>query len=112
MSTRRNQSLLPERQTEIHLLGWLGQAGDGDILEYHQGFLALDRAFNSSPPNNSEHAELGRLASRTLRLAEQGLVHIVQRRLCRERFSYLAIARPSTATRPRTTQTIMSEENA
>ena len=44
MSASRIQSLLPERQSEINLLAWLGQAGFGEALEYHQGFLALDRS--------------------------------------------------------------------
>jgi hypothetical protein len=38
------------------------------------------------------------MASQAMRLAEHGLVHLLQRRVCSERFSYLAIARPRAET--------------
>ena len=111
MSASRNQSLLPERQSEIHLLAWLGQAEFGEVLEYHQGFLALDRSLRGDTMKDADQRALCLVATRAMRLADQGLVHLLQRRIGRDRFSYLAIARPRTPINPLATQTLMSEEN-
>ncbi|MFO0992595.1 MAG: hypothetical protein U1E67_11775 [Hyphomicrobiales bacterium] len=72
---------------EIGFLGWLGQAKPGDILEYHRGFLAVDRAW-------SNNRGLDLLASRAVWAADRGLVDLVQRRVGPEQYRYLAIARP------------------
>ena len=98
MIATRTDALLPRHQTEIDLLAWVGQAAAGDILEYHQGFLALDRSSHGDAFRERERAALGRMASQAMRLAEHGLVHLLQRRVCSERFSYLAIARPRAET--------------
>ena len=111
MSASRIQSLLPERQSEIHLLAWLGQAEFGEVLEYHQGFLALDRSLRGDTMKDADQRALCLVATRAMRLADQGLVHLLQRRICRDRFSYLAIAHPRTPTNPLAIQTLMSEEN-
>lgn len=80
--------------TEIAFCAWVAQAMPGDTLEYHRGFLVLDvfPMFSSLP--DEDRAELGRLGSRALWAAEQGLVHLVQERLEPDRFAYKAIARP------------------
>ena len=96
MSAPRIQSLLPERQSEIHLLAWLAQATHGEILEYHRGFLVLDRSFNEQATNRDQRTALVRVSNRAMQLADRGLVHLLQRRICSDRFSYLAIARPRT----------------
>ena len=62
MSASHIQSLMPCRQTEIDLLAWLGQAADGDILEYHRGFLALDRSSCGDPTGEHDRIALGVLA--------------------------------------------------
>jgi hypothetical protein len=80
--------------TEIDLAAWIGQAAPGDILEYHRGFLALDTFSLGSPLGDRDRKELSRVASRAMWAAEQGLVHLVQRRNGPDDFSYLAIARP------------------
>ena len=110
MSAARTDALLPRRQTEIDLLAWVGQASPGDILEYHQGFLALDRT--SHGHKERDRAALGQVASQAMRLAEHGLVHLLQRRVCSERFSYLAIARPRTVSSPLSISTLIPEEEA
>ena len=93
MSASPVQALLPGLQTEIDLLAWLSQAEPGDVLEYHQGFLALDRSPHARTLGERDRIALGRLARRAMWLADQGLVHLLQRRIGRDRFSYLAIAR-------------------
>ena len=112
MIATRTDALLPCRQTEIDLLAWVGQAAAGDILEYHQGFLALDRSSHGDAFRDLERAALGRIADQAMRLAEHGFVHLLQRRVRDERFSYLAIARPRTVSSPLSISTLIPEEKA
>ena len=75
---------------------WLKSARPGSLIEYHRGHLCVDRRQKIGAPDNEARAVLHDLATRALRAAEQGLVHLVQRRHGREDSSYLAIkARPS-----------------
>jgi hypothetical protein len=53
---------------------------------------------------------LGRVAICALRLADRGLVHLLQRRLCSDRYSYLAVARPRSDSTPLSLITQVSEE--
>jgi hypothetical protein len=101
---------MPCRQTEIDLLAWLGQAAVGDILEYHRGFLALDRSSCGDPTGEHHRTALGRVAICALRLADRGLVHLLQRRLGSDRFSYLAVARPRAESTPLSLLMHASEE--
>ena len=112
MIATRTDALLPCRQTEIDLLAWVGQAAAGDILEYHQGFLALDRSSHGDAFRDLERAALGRIADQAMRLAEHGFVHLLQRRVRDERFSYLAIARPRAVSSPLSISTLIPEEKA
>ena len=112
MIATRTDALLPRRQTEIDLLAWVGQAAAGDILEYHQGFLALDRSSHGDAFRERERTALGRIADQAMRLAEHGFVHLLQRRVCSERFSYLAIARPRAVSSPLSISTLIPEEDA
>ncbi len=76
--------------------GWLRAAHAGSRIAYHRGHLCVDRRQKIGAPDNEARAVLHDLATRALRAAEQGLVHLVQRRHGREDSSYLAIkARPS-----------------
>jgi hypothetical protein len=111
MNAARTDALLPRHHTEIDLLAWLGQAKAGDVLEYHQGFLALDRSTRKDSVKERERAALGRVADQAMRLAEHGLVHLLQRRVRDERFSYLAIARPRAVSSPLSISTLIPEEN-
>ncbi len=72
----------------------LAQALPGDIIPYHIGMLAADRAPTNQALTADQHARLVDLASRMRQLADGGRVHLVQRRLGPERFAYLAIVRP------------------
>jgi hypothetical protein len=89
MIVRRHKPLV----SEIDLCAWLSQAAPNDALEYHRGFLVLDTDPRISGFANGERLELIQLANRALWAAEKQLVHLVQRRLGENRFSYLAIAR-------------------
>jgi hypothetical protein len=81
------------RMNEIELCGWLSQAEPGEAIEYHRGFLSVDRTTLGQPMTAKDRGDLVRTSGRALRLFEQGLVHLVQRRLGADTFSYLAIAR-------------------
>lgn len=86
---------LIEPSIDSRVLGaWLRQARAGDVLEYHRGLLTIDRG---PPAREAARDALNRLADLAFRLAEEGRVHLVQRRLAPGAFSYLAIAR-STST--------------
>lgn len=79
--------------TEAQFCAWIGQAAPGAMIEYHRGFLAIDTVRASSTLAEADRKELVRLGRRAWWAAEKDLVHLVQRRLGPDRFSYLAIAR-------------------
>ena len=82
------------RLTETAFCAWIAQAGSGDALIYHRGLLALDASPHGQTFHGQDRKELGRVARRAWWAAEQGLVHLVQRRNGPDDFTYLAIARP------------------
>jgi hypothetical protein len=100
------------RITEVAFCAWLRQAVPGDILEYHRGFLVVDLAPFGGPMNSVARLELSRTSNRAYDLAERGFVHLVQRRLGLDSFSYLAIARPLPEGKTLDFSTIMTEEAA
>jgi hypothetical protein len=81
------------RVSEIELCAWVAQADPGAALEYHRGYLALDRSGFGSLGNTPARAAVGLLAARAHDLAERGLVHLVQQRHGPEDYSYFAVAR-------------------
>src|SRR3954454_18442883 len=80
--------------TEADFCTWIGQAGPQDVIEYHRGFLIVDTDRRLSALSSADRHKLSRVASRAWQCAQDGLVHLVQRRLGESQFSYLAIARP------------------
>jgi len=80
--------------TEIEFCAWVAQAVPGDRLEYHRGFLTLDRCQGLSRFTTEERTRLTWLGARAFWAAEQGLVHLVQERLGPDQFAYIAVARP------------------
>jgi hypothetical protein len=87
-----SKSVTPQ-PSDVGLLAWLNQAEPGDALEYHRGFLALDRSHHSSLLREADRQALCQLANLAMRLANHGLLDLVQRRVASDFFSYLAIAR-------------------
>ena len=78
---------------DVSLLAWLNQADPGDTIEYHRGFLVLDRSGRSAMLSEADRLALDQAADLAMRLADRGLVDLVQRRIASDCFSYLAIAR-------------------
>jgi hypothetical protein len=79
--------------SEIELCAWVAQAAPGAVLEYHRGYLALDRTGFGRFADSPDRAALGLLGARAHDLAERGLVHLVQQRHGTEDYSYIAVAR-------------------
>jgi hypothetical protein len=69
---------------------WLARAEPGAALEYHRGLLILDRS-PSSELSEDERRTVAKIADAALGAAEDGLVHLVQRRNGPFDFSYVAI---------------------
>jgi hypothetical protein len=98
--------------TEIAFCAWLSQAGPRDVLEYHRGFLVVDLTPFGGPMNSEARLGLSRTSARAYDLAERGFVHLVQRRLAADSFSYLAIARSLPEGKALDFSTLMTEEAA
>jgi hypothetical protein len=81
------------RVSEIELCAWVAQAEPGATIEYHRGYLALDRSGFGSLGNTPARAAVGLLGARAHDLADRGLVHLVQQRHGPEDYSYIAVAR-------------------
>jgi nucleotide-binding universal stress UspA family protein len=80
---------------------WLQQARAGDVFEYHRGLLTVDRTAFGQLSSEAARVALDRLADLALRLAAEGRVHLMQRRLAPGAFAYLAVARsPATPQHP------------
>jgi hypothetical protein len=82
------------RVSESDFCTWLSRAVAGDAITYHQGFLACDTNCAVSILPAGERIELAHVARSARWAAEEGLVHLLQRRLAPEQFAYVAIARP------------------
>ena len=72
---------------------WLVRAKPGDRVEYHRGFLALDRIKGMSSLNDAERRKLAAVADQALALADGG--KLLQERHGNGDYSYWAVARPS-----------------
>jgi hypothetical protein len=81
---------------------WLARSEPGAMVEYHRGLLTFDRS-PASELVEDERRMVARLADAALQAAEDGLVHLVQRRNGQLDFSYRAI-KAGTTTRPRFAQ--------
>ena len=91
-SSNNATSALPDF-TEEAFCTWLGSAAPGASIVYHRGFLAIDGG-PETDATAATRTRLLRLASRAMRLSQQGLVHLVQRREADREFSYIAVASP------------------
>jgi hypothetical protein len=75
------------------LSGWLARAKPGERLEYHRGFLALDRIKGTSSLKEAERRKLAAVADHALALADRAELHLLQERHGNGQYSYWAIAR-------------------
>ena len=84
--------------------GWLARAEPGARFEYHRGLLIWDRSPASGLAEGDRRA-LAKIANAVFQAAEQGQVHLVQRRNGPFDFSYLAIKSVRAATDARSRST-------
>lgn len=94
--------------TETMFCTWFGAAVPGDRIVYHRGFLAVDASPLTSKVPDAERRALLRVAERALQLAQDGLVHLVQRRMGDGDFTYLAVARPRARSRTGTLVSVLA----
>jgi hypothetical protein len=78
-------------RTEFGL--WLASADAGAVLQYHDGFLALDTMAVGSRFSAAMRRELVDVAGYARWASDEGMVHLLQRRLGPGRFAYLAVMR-------------------
>lgn len=98
--------------TEGHFCAWIGQSAPGAVIEYHRGFLAIDTVRASSDLLEPERKELVRVGRRAWWACEHTLVHLVQRRLGPDCFSYLAIVRARPKESHATLLTLLAQDPA
>jgi hypothetical protein len=72
---------------------WLVHAEPGERLQYHRGYLALDRVKGTTSLKEAERRKLAALADHASALAGQGKLHLLQQRHGYADYSYWAIAR-------------------
>lgn len=70
---------------------WLESAGSGACIQYHRGFLPLDRDRGFSPLGEHHRQELIDVATRAMAQADGGQLLLVQRRHGHCDYSYVAI---------------------
>ncbi len=80
--------------TEAAFCAWVGQAVPGDRLAYHRGYLAIDTGSESQFGTPAQRHELRRVADRAWKLAQSGVVHLVQRRDGEAEYTYFVVVRP------------------
>lgn len=90
-------SELPERPTPVlftdedNLCDWIANAVPGALMIYYRGHLAFDRMPSTGVFTNPDRKRLIDVAKRALQAAEDGFIHLVQRRHGPQDYSYIAI---------------------
>ena len=97
---------------ETSFCAWVAQARPGEILEYHRGFLCLDRGTPDQSNKKPHQIKLDEMSTRALDLAERGFLHLLQQRIGEASFRYLAIARYCPEGQAINFSTLMTEEAA
>ena len=91
--------------------GWLARAEPCSWFEYHRGLLIWDRSPASGLAEGDRRA-LAKIANAVFQAAEQGQVHLVQRRNGAFDFSYLAIKSVRAAARRAVARPPLCSEDA
>jgi hypothetical protein len=90
LPTHSEPSCGPPITCRSELTAWLGRARPGDRVVYHQGFLVVDCG-SSASLHKRERRRLGDLATAVRAAAASGVIHLVQERLGKVKFSYMAV---------------------
>jgi hypothetical protein len=97
-SPERNQTRLGVLSSVAEFRGWLARTGGCPWFEYHRGLLIWDRS-SQSELSDDDRRVLGKVANAVFLAAEEGKVHLVQRRNGPFDFSYLAVKSVRSANR-------------
>jgi hypothetical protein len=89
-SAERSESGTRDLISVAEFRGWLARAASCSWFEYHRGLLIWDRSPASALSDEHRRA-LAKMANAVFQAAEQGEVHLVQRRNAPFDFSYVAI---------------------
>ena len=89
-SAERSEPAARELISVAEFRGWLAGPESCSWFEYHRGLLIWDRSPASALSDDHRRA-LAKIANAVFQAAEQGQVHLVQRRNGPFDFSYLAI---------------------
>ena len=101
-----------QKLNETSFCAWVAQARPGDVLEYHRGFLCLDRGTPEQTNKKPHQIQLDEMSARAFDLAERGFLHLLQQRVGDACFRYMAIARTSPEGQTIDFSTLMTEEAA
>ncbi len=81
----------PEKLTEERFANWIGDALVGQSIQYHEGFLLLDRSESGSGLGAKERNRLHSVARRAWIACELGLVHLFSLKVADGHYRYIAI---------------------
>ena len=81
------------------LCDWIANAMPGAAIEYHQGFLLVDRSETASELPTKERSRLHAIARRAWIACELGLVHLFSMKVAEAAYRYIAV-RSATALPP------------
>ena len=90
----------PEKLTETGLCDWMANALVGQSIQYHEGFLLLDRSDSGSGLASKDRNRLHALARRAWIACELGLVHLFSLKVSEGHYRYIAVRSASTLTPP------------
>jgi hypothetical protein len=94
------QSLhLPQdKLSEPELCDWIAGAAPGQSIQYHEGFLMLDRSASESTLPAADRIRLHAVARRAWIACELGLVHLFSLKLADCHYRYIAVRSTSRLT--------------
>lgn len=81
----------PVALTEPAFCDWIANAMVGQSIEYHSGFLLLDRSEAASTLPTKERARLHAIARRAWIACELGLVHLFSLKVADGHYRYIAV---------------------
>jgi hypothetical protein len=85
---------------EAALCDWIAQAMVGQSIQYHEGFLLLDRSESTSSYSTKERNRLHSVARRAWIACEMGLVHLFSLKVADSHYRYIALRSVSTLNPP------------
>ena len=89
-----------EKLTEERFANWIGDALVGLSIQYHEGFLLLDRSESGSGLGAKERNRLHSVARRAWIACELGLVHLFSLKVAEGHYRYIAVRSSNALTPP------------